>query len=744
MEKVLVDIVNCYGINSLQYEFDFTGNKSTHIIYAPNGVMKSSFANVFDDYSHDKTSSDLIFPNRTSSLRIIDSNGIDLPKESIFVIRPMENNFRSNKISTLLVNDELRKKYSEIHEKIDVEKEKLLKELKKNSGIKNGIENEIISSFNGGDLLVVLEQLSESVLDDTIYPFIKINYRKIFDEKVVAFLETGNFKIQIRKYIEKYNELVSNSPILKKEFNHYHAATVHKILNENGFFKAEHTVNLKMNGIKKEINDEKELLLLISQEKEKIFTDNTLKEIFEEIDKKISTAQLREFREYLFENKEILSELADLDQFRRKIWISYLKSNVLLYQLLMEEFRKGKIEIKKILDKARTEKTAWEEVIEIFNRRFYVPYTLKIKNKEDTVLKDEALSIEYFYKDFEGSAENVSGDLLFKVLSQGEKRTLYLLNIIFEIESRRKLGISTLYIIDDIADSFDYKNKYAIIEYLKEISDSTNFYSIILTHNFDFFRTVQDRIMGNSRYSNSYMAIKKRDKINLVVMKYKYISNPFKEWKDKLNNDSAKLLASITFARNIAEHIGDNDVFNKLTSVLHIKSLTSSITIKDLKEIYKNLFKDLATLSLDNQDKRIIDLVFEVAEEIVQSEEEIALNLENKIVLSIAIRLNSERYMIDKIRDDDFVTRITKNQTAVLYKKYKEKFPADTKSIEILDRVNLMTPENIHLNSFMYEPILDISEFHLKDMYKELVQLIREREFVEHRAEAAAANNENR
>lgn len=737
MEKVLVDITNCYGINSLQHEFDFTEKKSTHIIYAPNGVMKTSFANVFNDYSQGKKSLDLIFPSRTSSLRISDASGQDLPKESIFVIRPLENNYRSDKISTLLVNNELKKKYAEIHEKIDVEKENLLKELKKLSGIKNGIEEEIISSFNGENLLAVLEQLSEKVLDATICPYNNITYRKIFDEKVIAFLETGNFKIQIQKYIEKYNELISNSPILKKDFNHYHAATVHKILNENGFFKAEHTVNLKINEEKKEIKDEKELLLLINQEKEKIFTDDTLKKIFEEIDKKISNAQLREFREYLFENKEILSELADLDQFRRKLWLSYLKSNVLLYQLLMEEFRRGKIEIKKILDKARTEKTAWEEVIEIFNRRFYVPYALKVRNKEDTVLKDEAPSIEYCYKDSEDSAEDVNGDLLFKVLSQGEKRALYLLNIIFEIESRKKLGISTLYIIDDIADSFDYKNKYAIIEYLKEISDSTNFYSIILTHNFDFFRTVQDRVMAGSRYSNSHMAIKKKDKINLVAMKYKYISNPFKEWKDKLNNDSAKLLASITFARNIAEHIGDNDVFNKLTSVLHIKSISRSLTIKDIEDIYKNLFKDLSTLYLDNHDKRIIDLIFEIAEEIVHSEEEIALNLENKIVLSIAIRLNSEIYMINKIRDDAFVAGINKNQTAVLYKKYKEKFPADIKSIEILDRVNLMTPENIHLNSFMYEPILDISEFHLKDIYKELIDLIREREITEHYEEAA-------
>lgn len=52
----------------------------------------------------------------------------------------------------------------------------------------------------------------------------------------------------------------------------------------------------------------------------------------------------------------------------------------------------------------------------------------------------------------------------------------------------------TLFIVDDIADSFDYKNKYAIIEYLKDIGDNEIFHQIILTHNFDFHRTVSSRL----------------------------------------------------------------------------------------------------------------------------------------------------------------------------------------------------------------------------------------------------------
>ncbi|MGG3158443.1 hypothetical protein ABEP50_22600 [Priestia megaterium] len=725
MEKIKVEIMNCYGINKLKKEFDLTGNKSTHVIYAPNGVMKTSFANVFDDYSKGTESRDLIYSNRVSVRAIKDSDENDIEPESIFVIRPYERGFKSDKMSTLLVKEELREKYTEIHKKIDVVKDKLIKELSKLSGLKKNIEEELAYAFtrDKNSFLLFLEELEEELSEDTLSEYSHIVYKIIFDEKVVAFLETGDIKQQIKKYIEKYDELINASTFLKKEFNHYNANTVHKNLTTNGFFKAQHTINLNLDGNMTEIKDEQAFLKLIKDEQEKILNNSSLQIIFNSIDKKITTAQLRNFRDYLFDNQEILTELVDLSSFRKKLWISYLRTNKDIYQDLIQEYKKGQVEIKKLIEEAKNGETDWENVIDIFNRRFYVPYTLSIKNKEDTILRNEAPSIHYFFKDREESVESVNEDILLSVLSQGETRALYLLNIIFEIESRKKQGIKTLFIVDDIADSFDYKNKYAIIEYLKDVSESSNFFSIILTHNFDFFRTVQDRIIGNSRYTNSYMAIKEKDEIYLEKIKYKYFSNPFTNWKKNLDND-VKLLASVTFARNIAEYIGDADNFNKLTSVLHIKSNTKTLTIRDLEDIFKSIFKDLEDLTLENQDKKVYDLILDVADEICNAETELGLNIENKVVLSIAIRLNAETYMINKINDKVFVSGIKNYQTGRLFGKFKELYSNEFKSIGILEKVNLMTPENIHLNSFMYEPILDISDYHLKSLYKEVLQLI--------------------
>ena len=50
---------------------------------------------------------------------------------------------------------------------------------------------------------------------------------------------------------------------------------------------------------------------------------------------------------------------------------------------------------------------------------------------------------------------------------------------------------------------------------------------------------------------------------------------------------------------------------------------------------------------------------------------------------------------------------------------YKEQFPSDEYKItRLLDKISLMTPENIHINTFMYEPLIDMSIIHLVKLYE--------------------------
>ena len=55
--------------------------------------------------------------------------------------------------------------------------------------------------------------------------------------------------------------------------------------------------------------------------------------------------------------------------------------------------------------------------------------------------------------------------------------------------------------------------------------------------------------------------------------------------------------------------------------------------------------------------------------------------------------------------------------------KFKKEFSAEIDTAAVLDRVALMTPENIHLNSFMYEPIIDMGEDHLRELYGDVKAL---------------------
>ena len=69
MNRIDISLKNCYGIPDLSYSFDFSDKKPV-IIYAPNGVMKTSFAKSFKDLSNGQDSKDNIFPDRITERNI--------------------------------------------------------------------------------------------------------------------------------------------------------------------------------------------------------------------------------------------------------------------------------------------------------------------------------------------------------------------------------------------------------------------------------------------------------------------------------------------------------------------------------------------------------------------------------------------------------------------------------------------------------------------------------------------------
>jgi len=720
MNKLSVNFENCYGIRKLEYTFDFS-QKRIFAIYSPNGVMKTSFAKTFKDICNGNDTHDLIFQERKSKRIVKDESNNDLKDKNIFVIEPYNETYKSGKVSTLLVNAKLKNQYEKIHIEIDNKKEALLKELKPLSGIKANIEEVISEVFTRIPIgfFTAITRIESEVFDDSPPAFEGIVYKRIFTDKVEKLLSSKDIRLKLQEYMNKYDNLIDSSTYFKKGvFNHNNASVIAKNLKENGFFKAKHSVSLNDKGKKFEITSEKELEEVIEKEKQSILNNPELLNTFNEIDKKLNAnKELRDFREYLIQNMDILPELLNLEAFKEKLWITYLKIKSDFYKNLLDEYKSGKKEIEVIIQQAKKENTVWSDVIEIFNERFSVPFKLSIGNQDQVILNDKAPIVKFQFLDNDDS-QVVEENELLAVLSSGEKRALYLLNIVFEVQARKNESIETLFIIDDIADSFDYKNKYAIIEYLKDISEFDTFYQIILSHNYDFFRTISSRLdMGRENKLNT-----ERSDKEVKLISEKYQNNPFATWKNHLEARMPMLIASIPFVRNLAEFSGDDDSFKKLTSLLHYKENSLKITMNDLQLLLKEILKDKPSLSLPNPSKRVFDVIFETAEEIFNDSSEV-IDLENKIVLAISIRLKSEIFIVRKISDDSYWKSITKNQSFALFEKFKEKFPLKEEEMKLLEQVNLMTPENIHINSFMYEPILDMSNIHLKTLYKKINNL---------------------
>ncbi|MBN8649262.1 MAG: hypothetical protein J0L55_15010, partial [Caulobacterales bacterium] len=173
MKKLNIELEYCYGIKQIKHQFDFSDSNS-FAIYAPNGVMKSSFAKTLDDFSKGKDTKDKIFPKRISKRGLNDEQGNEITKDNVLVIQTLEDSFaNSEKTSTLLIKADLRKEYEELHRNITELKNKLFKSIKNQSGTKKDIEKEISQAFTPNDksFFIAIKRIHEEVLEQKEAPF---------------------------------------------------------------------------------------------------------------------------------------------------------------------------------------------------------------------------------------------------------------------------------------------------------------------------------------------------------------------------------------------------------------------------------------------------------------------------------------------------------------------------------------------------------------------------------------------
>ena len=734
MNKLNIELTNCFGIDSLKHEFDF-GKGNTFSIYARNGLMKTSFAKTFQLIQQGKKEniSDAIFGEPGSAIVQID--GQDIEKKQVFVVKSYESSYESD-ISSLLIKGDIQTQLKDVFKV----RTKLLKALEKDSGLKikrtslgktvYELEPTIVKDFdfNEKDILSNLMELAsyEPEIECSDIP-----YSEIYDDTVLKKIKDTKFQEGIRDFITSSDEIYSSFEYLEKgNLTLPKLKDLKKSLVKDAFFVKQNKVILS--GQDAITNSE-----ALEQHISNIETKIQQTPAYKAIENLLNDSKGIVLKDIIETNPEIIGFLAldKLQTLKKCLWGSYIRHNSILFEELCDKYN----DFSEAIDALEIDDTPWKKALDIFNQRFTVPFMMNVVNLKGAIIGESVPQVEFSFKKGD-TVKTIDRSKLEKLdtLSQGEKRALYLLNIIFDIEQIKNTGEETLLVIDDIADSFDYKNKYAIIEYLYELAQVSNIYMLILTHNFDFYRTVASRLSVNR--SNRLIADYSNDVLKLEVEYYQ--DKPFKNWK---NNPKEKdIFALLPFVRNLIEygvdqnisHTGEDFLF--LTSLLHEKQDSRRITFGDIEPLYKHYAGVTQFDASVGTDVVVLSKLYSVCDDITTSD----TKLENKIVLSIGIRHKAEEYIIQQIHNYtgqlswrknkqnyrgtnvEFMNFVqnNRNQTRELFNGYKQFGDAD--KIKILNEVNIMTPEHIHVNSFMYEPILDMDIVELHRLYHTIKNLI--------------------
>ena len=200
---------------------------------------------------------------------------------------------------------------------------------------------------------------------------------------------------------------------------------------------------------------------------------------------------------------------------------------------------------------------------------------------------------------------------------------------------------------------------------------------------------------------------------NPDIIKNKFISQVSKK---------RQFIGLIPFVRNLIEYTdgSSSSDYMLLTSCLHQKDDTGSVTIENIYDIYKSHLSEIGDKEVTFKEEKFKDVLFDEATAVLEDANDV--DLANKLILSMAIRLKSEALMKSILTEEQLAEmEVGNNQTGQLLKLLKKYYSESHRDLCLLmDRVVMLTSENIHFNNFMFEPLVDISSLHLKKLYRDV------------------------
>ena len=665
---------------------DFT-NTNINVLYAPNGVGKSSFCKVLD--------------NQGEFIINYDGNQYSTNNCNLFHIINDQNsrNIIKGKAQDFLLGDNIAREY-ELKEWIDDKFDDIYKDLR--LSLKNNMNLSKISdnkfSWIDHSLHNILKKIvnvraksTDINLDDYIHLIQKLKEEKLDEHNADKFkyvISDENFEI-INRIVRISNIKESND---FSKIEQYDDAII--ILNK--YNELSNCIVCDNDNI-----NSKELLEKKNIKKAEIINnlDDDTKNILIEIINRIGETDPFNIKNTL--TRAISSGSIDIVSNLIKeieMYINIYKSliNNLLSSSLSKEFVDKYTEYKEMLIK--------ELNITDEDLMFIEEFIEKNINKSIKLQRaDNRIVITLDSEDLIGVArENLK-------LSSGEQNFI---SLTFELLKAKNVE-NEIIVIDDPISSFDsiFKNKlvYAIVKFLikKKV--------IILTHNVDLIRLIEYQNNNNFNIylfnnfdgqENGFIEVNHNEKMLLISIPdfLDFIrSNKIIEF---VKDEKLYIYSLIPFMRGYVKYIGNQVIKNQLTKLMHGYE-TEHV---DLGQIYYSLFNNNLSNNYTINISDILSLDICNLNEIIDKNEYPILNkvLCNNLTY-LYLRLKTEKILVDK-----FSINTTKYDqlSSIIFQSFKEETIENSRMRIFFYSKKTLLNEFNHFegNVNIFQPAIDISE----------------------------------
>lgn len=690
------------------------------IIYAPNGVMKTSFADGIKDISDGIKPKDIFENPQIEAEFEIEDNGIvikdsddEFRLETIIYNATESNEILTNEnIASLVMSETLKKKYAKtlkLFNNIRTEFNEIVsKEIFERKKMVEDDIFELGELYNKNDILDILEAIQIDKEYDKYY--LNVEYIKLFNNKTDNVYKNEDF-IKKCKIYKRYVNVKLDEQVYNSGFTFDSLIEISKELNDTNYFNAGHKIHLSN---MQEMGAD-ELERYIKDTIEKVYQNDEVRTKFNDIERILNkNKNTREIIEIIKKDNRFIEEIENLEEYKKKV----VECKLSLYKETIDKLQSDAINCKKELtlleQDALQERGTWKNILDKYNNRFIEnKLEVSIENLKDAVL---GINTPVFVKRVKGYQTEIT-DEVFNRFSSGERRAIMILNLMYEVELKKNKTFCL--ILDDISDSFDYKNKHAIIECLKDFSNEDNIQLIVLTHNFDFYRSL--RICMKDKLNSKLLAYSNSGEVTLFNAKQKHFENYsyYANWKNSKRDKD--VIATLPFLRNIIqlENNGQDEEYIKITNFLHYDYNLENKKIEEIDFIL-NKYK----IKHDCNDSIYLDLLDKEAREIMRNASIDETKLEEKIVLALYIRIYTDKLMYqeyERIYGKKYIDDGEYNKSGNLFNEISNNINNNVKNI--LETSLTIAPPFIHVNSFMFEPLIDVGTAKMSQIANEIYNI---------------------